>query len=402
MVSALASTLGAADLPPAGPHDWPQFRGPNRDGISTEVGWTAAWPPEGPKLIWKARVGTGYASIAVARGRAYTAGNEADRDTVYCFDTVTGAAVWTHVCECPLLPDNHAGGPGATPTIDVDRVYTLSKVGRLLCLDAASGKAVWEKDLAKDPGVKRSRWGFQGSPMVVGERLYLNAGAAGLCLEKATGKTLWASDPEGAGYSTPVFRRTGDRLMMVLMTEKAVRGVDAADGKALWVYDWPTAYGENVADPIWIGDRLFISASQGMGAALLDVSGAAPKSVWKNAEHGTHIATSVFWRDHLYGFDGLVYEKEGQALNCIDAKTGETRWRKDGLFGSILVADGTLVMTLVDGRLIAAEASPAGYKELARAQVLGGRCWTMPTLANGRIYCRNDAGEVICLDVKKP
>jgi len=396
ILALILSAAGAQDA------DWPCFRGPNRDGISAETGLDFDWPAEGPKALWKRNVGTGYSSIAVARGRAFALGNREARDTLCCLDAATGAEVWTHACDCPLLPRNYAGGPGATPLADGDLVFIVSKKGLVSCLDAASGRAVWDRDIAKDPGAKTPDWGFEGSPVVLGDRLYLNAGAAGLCLDKATGKTVWASDPAGqAGYSTPVFRRAGGRTVMAVMGEKAVRGVDAADGKVLWEHDWPTSFGENITDPFWIGERLFVSTSHGMGAVLLDVSGAGPKPVWTSPRHGTHTNTSVLWKDHLYGFDGLMQNPRGRGLNCVDPKTGEILWRKDDHFGTLLVADGKLVMLLVDGQLVAAEASPAGYREAARARVLQGRCWTMPTLAKGRLYVRNDAGDLACLEMRK-
>ncbi len=393
----LFSLALAATAEPA----WPCFRGPDRNGISTETGWSAEWPANGPKVLWRAKVGTGYATVSVAGGRAYTAGNTESRDTVFCFDAETGAVVWTHAYDCPLKPNNHAGGPGATPTVDGDRLYTLSKIGQLFCLDAAGGKVVWSKPLAQNPGVKPPTWGFQGSPIADEDRLYVNVGSAGLCLDKATGKVLWSSEPEGAGYSTPVLRRTGNRTALVLMTKKKVVAVDAADGKPIWSYDWPTSYGENIADPVWIGDRLLISASHRMGAALLDVSGESPTPVWKAKRHGTHTSTSILWKDHVYGFDGFMRPRQGRkALNCLDARTGEIVWREEDLFGTLLLADGKLVILTVDGHLVVAAASPSGYRETARAKVLDGRSWTMPTLAGGRIYCRSDAGEIVCVDAR--
>ncbi len=238
MMHAAFAFLLAASSPPgrreARDPDWPCFRGPGRDGVSLETDLNFDWPAGGPKVLWKKNVGTGYSSIAVAVGRAYARGNREGRDTVYCLDAETGIEVWKHSYDCPLLPRNYAGGPGATPFVDGERVYAFSKVGVIFSLEASTGKLVWRRDVSKDPGSKTPDWGFEGSPVVLGNRLYLNAGTAGLCLDKATGETIWTSDPAGqAGYSTPVFRSGAGPTVMAVMGEKAARGVDASEGRPL-------------------------------------------------------------------------------------------------------------------------------------------------------------------------
>src|SRR5947209_15514755 len=207
--------------------DWPNWRGPSHNGISEEAGWTTAWPSEGPKQLWKASVGTGFSSVAVAHGRLFTLGNSAEIDTVFCLDAESGKEIWKHSYPCALEPIYHEGGPGSTPTADGERVYTMSKRGHLFCFDAATGKILWEKDLLGDLHVGRPRWGFAGSPLMEGNLVILNLGTAGTALDKATGKIVWTSGTNASGYATPVpYSVDGDRSV-VIFSGKALFGVGA-------------------------------------------------------------------------------------------------------------------------------------------------------------------------------
>ena len=187
--------------------DWPQWRGPNRDGISTETDWTSQWGADGPKQLFKLNVGIGCSAVAVSKGRLYTMGNANNSDTVLCLDAATGKPIWKQSYACPLDPHMFEGGPGATPTVDGDRVYTLSRAGHLHCLDAASGKVVWMKHLVKDLGGKVPTWGYAGSPLVLEKRVIVDVGAPGaatVALDKTSGEVAWKSGDEGAGYGAPL------------------------------------------------------------------------------------------------------------------------------------------------------------------------------------------------------
>ncbi len=184
--------------------DWPNFRGPNHDGISSETGWIAKWPAEGPKQLWKASVGTGFASIAVAGGRAYVMGNLAETDTVYCFDAETGKPVWKYSYPAALDPKMHEGGPGATPTVDGGRVYTASKQGLVFCLDAAKGQLIWSNNAASLVGAGVPNWGFAASVLVQDNLLILDMGGSGAALDKSNGQVVWSSAKEAGGYATPL------------------------------------------------------------------------------------------------------------------------------------------------------------------------------------------------------
>src|SRR5512137_1748508 len=187
----------------AGGVDWYRWRGPDLNGISTETGWQAEWPAEGPKQLWKASVGTGFASFSVSRGRVYTMGNTNNTDSTFCLDARTGKVVWHHSYPCPLDPNSFEGGPCATPTVADGRVYTFSRKGDLFCLDAAKGTVIWTKQLNQELGLEIPRWGCASSALVEGNLVVQNMGSAGVALDRKSGKVVWASAKSAGAYSTP-------------------------------------------------------------------------------------------------------------------------------------------------------------------------------------------------------
>jgi outer membrane protein assembly factor BamB len=376
--------------------DWYRYRGPDLNGISQETGWSTRWPAAGPKELWRAKVGVGFTSIAVADGRAYTMGNQNDRDTVYCFDAATGREIWKHTYDCKLDPKYYEGGPGGTPTVDGDRVYTLSKFGHLFSLNAENGQVVWTRPLVEELDVKVPTWGFSTSVLVDGDVLFLNVGSHGLALDKATGKTRWLSGTSEAGYATPVPFTIGGQKALAIFAARSLVAVDPANGNELWSHPWRTSYDVNAADPIIHGDSIFISSGYNRGAALLRIDGGKPQVVWENRSMRNQHNNSVLLDGALYGFDG----DSNSDLKSVDLKTGKVNWSERGLGkGSLMAADGKLIILSERGELVIADADPTAFRPLVRAQVLGGRCWTQPVLSHGRIYCRNAAGDLVCVDV---
>lgn len=373
--------------------DWPRWRGPDANGISKETGWSAKWAAEGPKRLWKANVGIGFASFVVSKDRMYTMGHASDTDTVYCFDATTGAGVWKHSYASKLDPKNYEGGPSATPTVSGERVYTFSKRGVIHSLDAAKGTESWSKDLMGELKAQMPTWGFAGSVLIEGDLALVNIGSAGAGLDKKTGKVVWSSGTEESGYSTPVPFDAGGERAVILAIKQHVVAVRVKDGKELWRFPWKTQYDVNAADPIIAGNKVFVSSGYNHGSGVFDVASKPPKAVWENKNMRNHFNSCVLWQGHLYGVD----ESE---LRCLVFDTGEVKWSEKSVGkGSLMIADGKLVVLSEKGELMVAEATPAAFKPISRAQVLGGKCWTTPVLANGKIYCRNAAGDVICVDV---
>ena len=378
--------------------DWPNYRGPNYDGISNETGWTADWPSDGPKVLWEASLGTGFASIAVSSGRAYSMGNIDDNDILYCFDAATGRQIWSKSYKCPILAQNHEGGPCATPTVDGDAIYTFSKDGDAIRFNAATGDIVWHVNLNKQYGFKHPTWHFSGSPLVLDDLVILNAGSAGVALNKSDGTIAWQSDKSISGYATCVPFNIGNKKYVAIMGADEIVAVNPVDGNIIWRFPWKTEYDINAADPVFSGDLMFISSGYNHGCALLKISDSGVSEVWQNKNLRNQINCSVLWKGYLYGFDGQV--GGGGKLKCIEFNTGQVKWTQGGLgTGSLMLADGKLIILSERGKLVIADASPDGYNELASAQILSGKCWTYPVLANGRIYARNADGKLVCVDV---
>ncbi len=397
---ALAGALAVSLCSFASAHDWPHWRGPQRNGVSAETGWRDTWPAEGPATAWKAKVGSGFSSVVVAQGRAFTLGHADEQDTVWCFDTAAGKVLWKHSYAAELGDKFFEGGTTGTPTVVGDRVFTLSRWGDVFCFEAATGKVVWSKNVQKQTGVRVPDWGFAGAPLAHENLLVLNVGDAGLALDQSTGRIVWQSANQNAGYSAPLPVEHAGQWLALLGNGTAYVAVNLRNGKEAWRVRWLTEYGVNASDPIVEGDHLFLSTGYGKGGALYKLAASAPEPLWKTKKLRTQLNSAVLFQGHLYGTDGDTTEKA--ALKCLDFATGEEKWTQPGFgSGAVIIADGKLIALGGTGELRVAPATPAGFKPTARAQVLGGRCWTAPVLANGLIYCRNSRGDLVAVDVRR-
>lgn len=371
--------------------EWPQWRGPNYDGISKETAWDPA-AVTAKKVAWEAQVGAGYSTVAVVGGKVYTAGNfKKDTDAVICLDAASGKQVWRHEYPEPLAPKFYSGGCSGTPTVADGKVYFASKSGKVFCLNADTGKVVWKKEF----GLKVPTWGFASSALIHGKAAIFNAGQAGVAYDKETGAVLWTSADTESGYATPVPYEQNGKKCLALFAKDSLTAVNADTGKLLWSYPWQTEHNVNASDPIILGSQAFITSGYGRGCSVIDFSGAEPKKVWENKKMRSQISGPVLIGGYLYGFDD-------NRLTCLDWKTGEAKWEeKSPKKGSLMAAGDKLIVIGESGRLAIAEATPTAYKEIAAAQVVSGRCWTMPILADGRIYVRDSDGHLVCLDVRK-
>jgi outer membrane protein assembly factor BamB len=387
--------------------EWPQWRGLHRNSLSREAIATN-WSAAGPKVIWTASVGTGFSGVSVASGRACTMGNTNGQDTVWCFDAAKGRPLWHHTYSAQLSPQWYEGGPGATPTIDRDHVFTISKWGDVFCFDLAIGSIVWQRNLRQD-GLKPNRWGFAGSPLVWRDLVILNAGSAGVALNRQDGRIVWSNGTNATGYASPTLFAPGSSESVLIFAAQHLVALDPRTGAERWRYFWKTDWDTNNSDPTVDGDRIFIS-SFSRGCALLSVTNAEPALVYENKVICNNLSPGVLLGPYYYVFSGEA--KKETELRCIELRTGQLKWAtRDPGFGSLLCAAGDLVVLSEKGELLVFAKSPARASQtgdsdfllkpeaVARANVLSGTCWTQPSLANGRLYVRNAKGELRCLDV---
>jgi len=288
-----------------------------------------------------------------------------------------------------LSPQWYEGGPGSTPTVDGRRVFTISKWGDVFCLDAATGAVLWQRDLRQD-GVKPNRWGFAGSPLIWGDRVILNAGTAGIALDRASGRIAWSNGTNAAGYASPKRFVSGGRESVLIFAATNLFALQPQSGRELWRQPWETDWDTNNSDPLTYGDHIFIS-SFSHGCGLFSVQNGKPAMIYTNKVMHSHLSPGVLLGEYLYAFNGEA--KKETDFRCVHVPTGELRWtRTDPAFGSLIMADGKLIVLSDKGELLIAEASPSAFTPLARAKVLSGVCWTPPALADGQLYVRNAKG----------
>ena len=397
-----ACVLQQSDQPSAA--DWPQWMGPRLDGISQEGGWSTDWPQDGLRQVWTTELGIGFSSVSVVDGRLYTMGHDDGMETVWCLNEKTGKEIWSHQYPAELNPNLYEGGPGATPTVSGDLVYTLSVDGQLHCLHRVTGAVLWQRDLQEDLDVDMHEWGFNGSPCILGDHLLFEAGRLA-AYDRRNGELVWRSEEHRAGYgSVRAFSHNG-RSLLASLDNDGLRISKAADGATIAFQQWKSPFGTNSTTPIVVGDTVYISTGYNVGCGLFKLTtndtDAGPadlqlKEVYASKRMRNHFNNSILYKGYLYGMDGNSNLGRVVTLTCMDLLTGEVSWKERGLgCGSLMIADGKLIILSEDGQLVVANASPDSYQELARSDFLSGRCWTMPLLLNGHIIGRNAAGQLI-------
>ena len=396
----------------AGASDWPQWRGPNRDGISQEVGLLKKWPDGGPQVLWRVSFGEGFSGISVADGRVYTMFSDTEDEFVVCLDAANGEEIWRFRTDKTFYEYEGGNGPRATPTIDGELLFTVSAQGKFYALHSVNGEKIWSYDLIKDFKGYMPRWGFSSSPLVEGNHLFVEVGGVNgkfiVAFDKKNGDVLWSSHTDKLGYASPIAVTIGGVRQLIVFAGHRLLSVSTDNGELLWSFPWRTGrYDVHAATPIFIPpDKIYISSAYGKGAAVLRVKVTdSPESsarnkieveeVWRNGRMQNRLATSVLYDNHLYGFHRTI-------LKCIDASTGVEKWKTRGFGeGTLMLADGHLIILGDRGKLGLVKATASAYHEAASAEVLNGLCWTVPTLANGRLYARNEK-EMVCLDMTGP
>jgi len=420
VLSALALEAAPQSPATAAAGNWPQWRGPNRDGISTEKGLLQSWPEGGPRKIFTAAgMGGGFSSVSVSGGRIFTMGDRRDGQYALAFNEADGKSLWaTRIGE---VHEDEYGGPRGTPTVDGDSVYVLSSDGTLVVMDAASGRHKWSKSLTRDYAAPTPTWLFAESPLVDGPHVIVSPGsnrAAMVALDKNTGKEIWRSQQTNIGssgvngpdYSSIVISNGGGVKQYVRLAGRGVIGVRASDGQFLWGYNRVANGTANISTPLVTGNLVFASSGYQTGAALLELAPAADNRV--TAVEKYFLDSRTFQNHHggMLLIGGYVYAGHGHRLGfpmCIELASGKVLWggnfRNDGGgSAAISAADGHLYFRYENGMMMLIEATPTAYREKGKFQIPGVRnpSWSHPVVAGGRLYLREqDALHVY--DVKR-
>lgn len=398
---AVASAAGASPEPQAsvpGGSDWPQFRGPMRDGTSPEKGINKNWSAKPPRLLWTAPMhDDGYAGPSCADGMVFIVDHQGNQDVVRAISLATGKDLWTYRYDNPA--GHNYGYFKSTPTYSEGKLYTMSQLGLLNCLDARTGKLVWSRNMQAEFGGRKPEWDYSGSPLVDGNKVIVTPGgqnAGMVALDKNTGKTIWQGGSNAApSYSSMVVATINGVKQYVVMYARGVMGVDAATGKLVWYARWETSYDVNAADPIVIGNSVFVTSGYGKGCALFDINGSTATKRWENKAIQAHFASPLYSGGYIYGTG------DPGLLTCLNPKDGSVLWSQRGFDKSGAIGvDGTLIALDGAGNVIMCALSPSGYKELGRLKApLGGQSWTSPIFAQGKLIIRNK-NQIGCIDLR--
>lgn len=384
--------------------EWPQWRGANRDGISKETGLLKQWPAEGPPLVWKVTgAGRGYSSFAISKGRIYTMGLRDDREHIIAFDVATGKQVWATPHGSSAFRNDRGDGPRGTPTLDEDRLYALGGNGDLSALEVKTGRVVWTMNVLQKFGGSNIKWGISESPLIVGEKLLVNAGGPGasvVALNKKDGSLIWKSQSDRAGYSSAIPIQVAGKTQVVFLTDERGLGLDLETGKLLWEYPRAANNVANAATPVARGNRVFITSDYGNGGGVVeiksDAKGVTATEVYFTKDMRNHHSSSVLIGDHLYGFSSSI-------LTAMRFDTGEIAWRDRSVGkGSLVYADGHLYCLSENGVVGLVEAAPEGYREKGRFRIPQDSLptWAHPVVAGGRLYLR-DQDVIYAYDVRQ-
>jgi len=384
--------------------DWAQWRGPRRDGISTDKGLKTSWPAGGPPKLWEAEgLGHGYSTVALAGNRIYVQGTKDNSSVVFCLNRADGKHVWT----APLgraLSQDRGDGPRGTPTVEGDMVYALSENGDLACLRTRDGSVVWKKNILNDFKGENPHWLISESPLIDGNNLIVCPGGRGtgmVALNKTNGQWVWSCGElsDGAGYSSCIVENIGGVRTIMTLTANAGVGVRANDGKLMWRYERAANRTANCATPVYGDNKVFYTSAYGTGGGLLNLTpqggAVSAQEAYFTREMQNHHGGVVLYNGHLYGFSNSI-------LTCMEFATGSVKWRDRSVGkGSLTLADGHLYL-LGEGHVVGlAEATPEGYREKSRFQIpdRGLPSWAYPVVCGGKLYIR-DQGTLTCYNVK--
>lgn len=376
-----AGTLAAAITLSAAAQDWPNWRGPNHDGRSTAKGFQTSWASAPPR-VWLQPIGSGFSGLSCVDGKVYTCGTSADRQTLVCLDARTGEPRWQVPLERGYEDGQGGDGCRGTPTVHDGRVYVQGAWGKVLCVDAETGTEIWHHDFSNKP-----EWGYSASVLIEGDLAVVTGDNALVALNKKTGEQVWSAGDTIVGYATPYPFTFENRRYIVAFMGKEVFIVEAKTGRTVWRMPWETSWNVNAATPIYHDGRLLVSSGYKHGSVLLKLAPAGDKlktdTVWQNKNIRAKFQSPVL-------YDGYLYASDEVGLKCVEFASGQEKWKKRGVkHGTVVIADGQLLVLTEDGRLLVGPATPKGWQPTANVSLSEGRHWTVPTLSNGRLYVRN-------------
>lgn len=373
--------------------DWPQYRGPDRNGEASTTAITP-WADSGPRVLWKRDLGSGFSEITVANGKLFTmyAEGESESRNEYaaCLNPSNGEVIWKVAVDTEFK-DEFGDGPRSTPTYDDNRLFVLSSRGHFMALNPETGATLWDVQFTEMFSSSVPRWGFSTSVLIEGDLVIVETGAlkgeAFAAFDKKAGTLKWkaADGQEGmTGYNSPIAATINGQRQLIFAVGDNLTAIDL-NGQQLWNHAWAERT-MTIAMPLFVPpNQIFVSASGRGGGALIEVSQSDPltKEVWKTRQIKNHFSSSILFEGHLYGFDNAT-------MKCIAVEDGSQKWAKRGFGkGSLILSGNQLVIFGDQGTLALAQASPEEYQELATFQALEGKCWTAPAMVDGVIYLRN-------------
>lgn len=386
--------------------DWPQILGPKRDGHSAETKLNWNWTAKPPAVAWSKDVGRGWAGVPVMGTKAFLFHRVDDEDVLTALDTATGIPVWKFAYTAKYKDDfGFDDGPRATPTVHKDVAYILGANGDLHAVNALNGEKKWHRNVLKDYGAGKGYFGVASSPVVADGKVIVNVGGKGagvVAFDIENGKEIWKAGDDEASYSSPTVAEFGGKKVVVAFTRRGLLGIALDSGKQLFELKWRSRIDAsvNASAPLILDGHIFLTSSYGTGAILLKCDGTTIEEVWSNDKSlSCQYATPVRVGDHLFGTDGRADFNTGR-LRCVSWKTGEVKWSQDryGCAGVIGV-DGKFLAMTEAGDLVAFEANAEKYVELGRLNVLGGKVRAIPSLADGRLFARDET-KLVCVTVK--
>lgn len=384
-----AAAVSVADIP-----DAPQFLGAERDGVVRGAKLARDWTQRAPRELWRQPVGAGWSSFAVAGGRACTQEQRGEDEVLTCYDVRSGRLLWALPHTAHFTQWQGGEGPRATPTVDRGLVFAYGATGILECAELATGRRVWSHDVLKTYALGNLEWGISASPLVVDEAVIVSGGAKRgptlLAFRRSTGDLLWQAGTDRASYSSPTLATLAGRRVILSFNAGTLTAHEQVTGAVLLAYAWSEEKIPKAAQPVVLPDnRVFISAGYGAGCVMLRISGTADQKleatqVWKNLRMKNQFNTVAVREGLLYGLDDGM-------LACVDAATGERKW-KDGRYGSgqTLLVDDLILIQSEEGPVVLAEAKPEGTRELGRLPALSSKTWNHPVLAGRYLLVRND------------